>query len=310
MYQIFEYPILFLNKSHPSITSPNSTKDATKKHFTMWSRMRASILLLVLVGVDAQASPPSWLSNETSTKVEHAQDSRFLIGLAITPQDLSRCERQLEEVAINGQVSREQYIIFLEDFSGRSLVFQEFDQLPLSLVSTFFTAACSVGRDCTGDNPTIPLDPIGISQALLTLFCSSIKRIAAIQIVIGIQYSIRYDDNLSGEEIFEGVGGNTIRSDLEEATQLVLLDHFGCELWTQRRTREHIIVQELQRRSELSPSIRGTGRRISSDTPAILQTEEGLPRCDYLVEAKIREIIDIRKYQCILIVAVSTSAHF
>jgi hypothetical protein len=254
------------------------------------------ILLLFLVGVGARASSQSWLSNETSNEVEHAQETRLLIGPAITQRDLSRCERQLDEVAIHGQVGREQYIIFLEDFSGRSLVFQDFDQLPLSLVSTFYIAACSVGRDCSGDNPTISLDRTGISQSLLILFCSSIKRIAAVQIVIRFQYSIRYDDNLSGEEIFQGVEGNTIRSDLEEATQRILLDHFGCDLWTQRRTREHVIVQELQRQSKLSHSMRGTGRRISSNTPAILQTEKGLQRCDYLVEAKIREIIDLRKF--------------
>jgi hypothetical protein len=263
----------------------------------MWSRTRATVLLIFLVGIDAQASPPLWLNNETSTsKVEHAQESRFLMGPAITERDLSRCERQLNEVAINGQVGRAQYIIFLEDFSGRSLVFQDFDQLPLSLVSTFYAVACSGGRDCSGDNPTISLLRTGISQALLTLFCSSIKDIAAVQIVIRFQYSIRYDDNLSGEETFLGVGGNTIRSDLEEATQLVLLDHFGCDLWTQRRTRERIIIQELQRQSELSNSVRGgTGRRISTNIPTILvqQTEGGLPRCDYLVEAKILEIIDL-----------------
>lgn len=271
----------------------------------MWSRMRATMLLLFLVGIGAQAS------NETS--VEHTQASRFLDGPgpAITRRDLSRCERQLDEVAINGQVGREQYIIFLEDFSGRALVFQEFDQLPLSLVSTFYTAACSGGRGCTGDNPTISLDRVGISQTLLTLFCSFIKGISAVQIVIRFQYLIRYDDNLSGEEIYQGVGGNTIRSDLEKATQLALLDHFECDIWTQRRTREHIIVQELQRQSELSHSARGTGRRMDSNIPAILvQTEEGLPRCDYRVEAKIREIVDLRKYHLDVPIAVPTSAHF
>jgi hypothetical protein len=268
----------------------------------MLSHMRATVLLLFLVGIGAQASPPaSWLHNETSSKVEHAQESRVLIGPAITQRDLSRCQRQLDEVAINGEVGREQYIIFLEDFSGRSLVFQDFDQLPLSLVSAFYAAACFAGRDCSGDNATISLDRIGVSQAPLTIFCNAIKDIAAVQIVIRFQYSIRYDDNLSVEELFQGVGGNTIRSDLEEATQLVLLDNFGCDLWTQRRTREYIIVQEFQRQSKLSRSVlRGTGRRISSNIPAILQTEEGLPRCDYLVEAKIQEIVDLRKYQSIL----------
>ena len=93
----------------------------------------------------------------------------------ISQEELQHCFRSLEEVADGGHVGRDAYLIFLEDISGRSLLVDEFDDLPISLIVIFYAAACSGSRGCQNDNPSISLEEVDVSSGLLTVFCSSVK---------------------------------------------------------------------------------------------------------------------------------------
>jgi hypothetical protein len=241
------------------------------------------------------------------TSVLAADDISIFQRLTIPQEEFDRCVQLLEEASNEGLLSRQEYIIFLEDYSSRTLFFENFDDLPLPLVLLFYAAACSSGRDCVNVEPTISLDNGGFSQAMLGVFCSSISDMHAVQVIFRFQYMLRYPNELSVEDILQG-GSNTIKQDLEEASELVLLDRFGCEAETsQRRTREFLLASVFQGQDEsflieeasLSPhtklqyNMQGTiddaGRQLQPSFYA------ELPDCDFRVDAGIRNIFEIGK---------------
>ena len=246
------------------------------------------------------------------TDFDDSNDAQMLALQAslITPPELDRCQRELSEVAgPEGLVDKYEFITFLEDFSGRSLLFERFDQLPLSLVMIFFVAACTLGRDCRGENPTIDLDPQYMTRALSIIFCTAIKDVAAVQTEFRIQYTIRYEEDLTAQEILRGVGGSEIRTKLEQATEKVLLDDYGCDDWTQRRAREFIVadhIMALFEDSTLSSDLSSVYYDDSSSfsnqkdqsqeheqaMERVLQTV-GFPQCDFRVQARIIDMLDL-----------------
>jgi hypothetical protein len=249
---------------------------------------------------------------------------------SISQSELDLCWNTLNRVSINEgtTMGRGEYVIFLEIFSSRSLRFNTFDDLPLSLVLVFFTAACSRGQRCSSTiNPQVELKDLDYTP-LLTLFCTTVKDLAAVQIEFIFQYRVRYYDGYSAEQIVRGSLGTTVKTHLEEATELVLLDRFGCDdASTQRRTREEVVASELQRRRDDEDqsiwdlrSILGgssTEKYVSRQQqptrdlllqgglrrrdPELLQGDVderglqriGLPSCDYRVSATVLDMVNI-----------------
>ena len=271
---------------------------------------------------------------------------------SISESELNKCVRSLQDVSVNNRVDRQNYVTFLEQYSGRSLVFSTFDDLPLSLVLIFYTAACSAGGigsgggRCGSIDPKIKLNqlmpggganPTDGNSPLLIVFCTTIKDVEAIQIEFLFQYLLRYENGMTTQQVLVGANGDTVKDDLERATELVLLDSFGCDLQsTQRRMRESIVSSELQRRSNESipwnmTSILVESSKHAADGAAMLKQESsfdqilqglrrqrlenvatelesaksqrvlqsvGLPRCDYRVSARIRDFVQIGEIMC------------
>lgn len=256
-------------------------------------------------------------SEASNGRIDSEQDANMLgqynpslrglrVISAITEQELDHCVASLEAVATNRLIGQEEFIIFLEDFSGRSLAFERFDDLPLSLVLIFYTAACSAGRDCDIDDPRVSLEHVGVSQGLLNVFCTSVKDVAVVQIDYKFQYSmIRFEGGESTEQLIGEDDGIYTNEKLEAATQLVLLDHFGCDLGSQRRMRESLIIEEPKKhaegglkvpksqtlRSGVSKPDRPSGRRRLDNAIRIMQQIK-LPQCDFRVQARILSIFD------------------
>ena len=272
---------------------------------------------------------------------------------SISQPELDKCVRTLKDVAVNNRVDRQSYVTFLEEYSGRSLIFSAFDDLPLSLVLIFYTAACSAGGigsgggRCGDIDPKIRLnqlmpaggaEPSSVNSPLLIVFCTTIKDVAAIQIEFLFQYLIRYSNGMSAQQVLVGSDGDTVKDDLERATELVLLDYFDCDLpSTQRRMRERLVSSELQRRTQenipwnitsiLMESANGTDstatikrekqrnqsfdrllkelrlQRREEDTEDEYDIPErslqriGIPKCDYRVSARIRDIVQIGEHR-------------
>jgi hypothetical protein len=185
------------------------------------------------------SSEPSNDSQRDFSSRQLETESETRIVSTITQQDLDRCTASLEQVATDGAVGRDEFITFLEDFSGRSLVFEGFLDLPLSLILIFYTAACSSGRDCVNQEPVVSVDHVGVSQGLLAIFCTAVRDVVVVQINFRFQYQIRYQDGTMLDHLLQG----SLKEDVEQATELVLLNQFGCDPnLSQRRMREELFV--------------------------------------------------------------------
>jgi hypothetical protein len=254
--------------------------------------------------------------------------SRRRLASPITDEELDLCVTSLEEVAIDGKVGREDYLLFLEDFSSSSLTFEAFADLPVPLILVFYTAACSSGRDCINQEPAVSLDHVGASPGLLSVLCSSIKDMAVRQIEFPFQYQMQYQGNGVEAEDFllGGIDGIDARN-LEEATQLALLENLSCgtndphvrEL--QGASNSNLLLVEdavgdaMQgifsapreaQQFRFSPEEREQRRRIQENA-------NGVSQCDYIVQAQVLNIFEFGK--CIMIIvpvcfAASDSSRF
>jgi hypothetical protein len=280
------------------------------------------ILTVLIVSICASEASNGRIDSEQHANML-GQDNPSLRGLrvvsAITEQELDHCVASLEAVATNRLIGQEEFIIFLEDFSGRSLAFERFDDLPLSLVLIFYTAACSAGRDCDIDDPRVSLKHVGASQGLLVVFCTSVKDVAVVQIDYKFQYMIRFEGGESTEQLIEGEDdGIYTKKKLEVATQLVLLDNFGCDLGSQRRMRESLTIEALKKHTEgglqvpknqvvlsgVSKPDRPSGGRRRLDNAMRIMQQIGLPQCDFRVQARILSIFDFGEFGEIGIVSI------
>jgi hypothetical protein len=257
--------------------------------------------LFLLWTITLASELPNSIQNEFTHEGSVAQiENPSLRGLvsSITQQELDHCYWSLEQVSKDGQVGREGFIIFIEDISGRSLLFEVFDDLPLSLVLIFYAAACFSGRECSSEEPSISLEHVEPSDAMLAVFCTSVKDVAVLQIEYKFQYQVRYPGWLSTENLLPGGA----KDNLEEATQLVLLDHFGCES-SQRRVKEELISDVIKidadrkvkwEQAHRSKRNRGLGRRTLEDSTRGMQGV-GPSKCDFNVHARISDIFDLGK---------------
>jgi hypothetical protein len=218
----------------------------------------------------------------------------------ITDQEFDQCIDQLEIVAgTDRRVGMEEFILFLELYSGRSLAFEDFQDLPTPLILIFFTAACSFGDGCDSENETsFSLDNLQNSGALgvLYTFCQSVKDVNAIQLVVGFEFQIRHigvESSLS-ETISSSDGASVIVA-LQQIIERVLLERFGCisssqrflgetwkaELEEAKRDKARQDIFSLRGLDPHSEQSDGAGHKRS--------TLSGLP-CDYKVHANIKAI--------------------
>jgi hypothetical protein len=244
------------------------------------------------------SSEPSIDSQRDLSSRQLETESETRIVSTITQQELDRCTASLEEVAEDGAVGRDEFITFLEDFSGRSLVFQDFLELPLSLILIFYTAACSSGRDCVNQEPVVSVEHVGVSQGLLAVFCTSVRDVVVVQINFRFQYQIRYQNGTTLDQLLQG----SLKEDVEQATELVLLNHFGCDPnSSQRRVREELVVAfrkaDPDKEDPIAKPQAASGnktweqsrqlreRRIELPWRELLLV--ALPQCNYRVQARV-----------------------
>lgn len=210
---------------------------------------------------------------------------------SISPRDYERCSWELQNVAVDGHVGMDEFLVFLEDFSGRSLAFETVEDLPPSLVLLFYTAACTVGEDadCEGQMyPTIPVDLlVETAHGVLNSVCQAIKDVAAVQVALNFEFQVRSVDesDLSAMQIIlsGSVEGDALRRKLEKATQEALIEGFGCDL-------------DPGRRALISTVTVGEQNGVASFLPRQLDedTFEYAPHnvCDYKVQARITKVIE------------------
>lgn len=189
----------------------------------------------------------------------------------ISDEDLDHCLEQMEEVSKNGQVGPVEYVTFLEDISGESLLFEEFDDLPLSLIMVFYTAACVPGRSCDSDEPGVALESeANPREGILSVFCAHVADVAVLQIQFKFQYQVSYPAEYTLEQALSDVE----LGKLEDATELALFEHFGCEPG-QRRIKEEIIRGGFRNERKMQ------------------QIEAS--QCDFNVHARILYVFDLGK---------------
>jgi len=191
-------------------------------------------LFCILVGLThrrrAQTKPSS---SFYSSQIPIASPQRLLLN-SLSDEDFNNCIQTLELVARdNEKVGKDEFILFLELYSDRTLEFEDFKDIPTAFVLIFYTAACSFGGGCrTEEETTISLKHVGGAQGVLHMFCQSVKEVATVQISFDFQFQVRYigEDNYSAIELIpSGSEGDKIRATLEQITEEVLLDTFGCQ---------------------------------------------------------------------------------
>jgi hypothetical protein len=201
-------------------------------------RSRLVMLLLVLTMILCNhaviGTIEADLVSRTRLEEKASPGLRGLSKTSINQEELDFCIANLEFAAIDGQVSEEEFILFLENFSQQPLYFDEFHELPLQLVLVFYTAACTGGRNCSTEEPKISLENVGVSKAFLHIFCSSVREVALIQINFKFQYQIRLASHQDHFFVTEngnsqhGEGEGELIRHLEHASELVLLKELGC----------------------------------------------------------------------------------
>jgi hypothetical protein len=217
---------------------------------------------------------------------------------SITERDLNHCINALEDVAKDGVVGMNEFILFLEDFSGRALAFNNFEDIPSSLVMIYYTAACFLNdHDCDTDDEEEPKmyidDMIKNAPGVLTIFCQSVKDVGAIQISLHFQFQIQYNDDGSDQEILSEYTSTGIRRNLELATEESLLNRLGCTSndEVRRRVTENLstmLVDESLNRVMKHQNERQV-EQLGVEVSVVLNTSAS---CDYNVHTRISNLIE------------------
>lgn len=218
----------------------------------------------------------------------------------ITDQEFDQCIEQIELVAGNDkEVGMDEYILFLELYSGRSLFFEDFQDLPTPLILIFFTAACSFGDGCDSENePSISLEDVQGSGAngVLYTFCQSVKDVNAIQLVLNFEFQIRHlGEEFTVNEVLAGNNGGAVVAALQQIIQRILLEQFGCITGSERSLEASFLGEmEKAKRDEGRQdifSLRGShpNQKQSVGSVRNVSNLSEIP-CDYQVYANIKTI--------------------
>lgn len=208
-----------------------------------------------------------------------------------------KCFGFLDEVSEDREVTRPEYVHFLELLTDGDMAYDDFTQLPQLFMMIFYSTTCTSGQDCVHEMPTISLAPSGVSLGLLQFFCRQVLSVTFTEVSITFGYTIRYN---SAE-----VTDEDLSKCLETATENLLLDSFGCPYGEVERRRLDLVDQldssdvgtkmdflqeELERSAfrYLQESMNSFPSQAPSPAPAVADD------CAYTISATVDTVIDIR----------------
>jgi hypothetical protein len=250
-------------------------------------------VVMLMAGFHGQFLRAHVSPNSPMTNIPNALESDRTLFSPVTDQEFEQCIETLEIVSgSDSKVGMDEFILFLEMYSGRKLSFEDFQELPTPYVLIFYTAACSFGDGCgnSEQEPAISLGDLEDAGAggVLYMFCQSVKNVSAVQITLNFQFQIRHagDDNSIGvQEILSGSEGSEIITSLQDITEEVLLDRFGCLESSGRN-----LMESLGKRP---PVIFRTSRQVHRHLELFDQEiyDMSVDVCDYKVHAVIQTIL-------------------
>jgi hypothetical protein len=214
-----------------------------------------------------------------------------------------KCFSLLKQVAEDNEVTKDEYVRFLDLLTSSTMDYDDFTELPALFTNIFYSTTCTNGQDCVHNIPTISLASSEVSPGLLQFFCSQVMSLTFTEVSINFAYEIRFNSaNITDEEFI---------SCLESATENLLLDSFGCPYGEDQQRRLNSIDQMDSRRAgagmdALQDELERSAFRYLDET--INSFPSGAPReapssaptvrgdgCDYTISATVTSFIDIRK---------------
>jgi hypothetical protein len=206
-----------------------------------------------------------------------------------------KCFNLLNQVTQDGEVTRNEYVRFLELLTDGDMVYDDFTELPALFELIFYSTTCTSGQDCVHEMPTISLASSGVSLGLLQFFCRQVMSVTFTEVSITFGYTIRYDSaNVTKEDLTDC---------LESATENLLLDSFGCPYGEEQQRRLNSIDQMVAGMDPLRDELERSAFRyldeninsFPSESPSSAPTV-GVHDCDYTISATADTITDIRKF--------------
>lgn len=213
-----------------------------------------------------------------NTEYWHAKLSDNLLRVA-EDEFVDQCLAALEDRAVNNKVNRQQYVQFLRDISKGTLVAQEFKDLPLFLSMIFFTAGCTSGEDCVGEEPKITTAASPQEESQLNgVLCRQLMRFPFLEVVFPFQFLILVSDDVTAAELLAANDTNKILPNLERALDIVLVEGLNCSYAPDEATLR---------------SREGERRQVTPTTQRQPQPQED---CDFSVSVSIEDAADYRKF--------------
>jgi hypothetical protein len=211
-----------------------------------------------------------------------------------------KCFNLLNQVSKDSEVTRDEYVRFLELLTGGDMDYDDFTELPSLFVLIFSSTTCTSGQDCVHNMPTISLASSKASLGLLQFFCNQVMSVTFTEVSITFGYTIRYDSaKVTNEDLTDC---------LETATENLLLDSFDCPIGQDQQRRLNSVDQidssragagidplqdELERSTfrYLDENINSFPSEAPSSAPTV-----GGDDCDYTISATVDSITDKSKF--------------
>lgn len=248
----------------------------------------AFLLCLSCLSIHAQLPRDSrrfGKSRLPSLRVDDRKDLDEFNSIMLNPA-FSACWDALNSSSSNQmEVTKSDYVLFLNLLSKGSLNITNFEDLTLAQVAAFYSAACYSDPLCQGEGDrSIELASNGTALASLIGLCYNVMQDLSIKVVISVGMNIQYDPKTVPEE--------GVSVCLERATQSLLWDSFGCDVTGPRRLDS----------IHLSKSLFSTGKTeafkfIANERPEESSPERKLdkiPGCGFDVTVEVQSAIFIQ----------------
>jgi hypothetical protein len=204
-----------------------------------------------------------------------------------------KCYSLLEETtsSTGGFMSQQEYLGFLMMMTDGELVFGRFADLPALFVMIFYTAACTIGTDCTpGNTPQFEIGDTSDPNETIQLLCQQILKTTFSTAESVFEYSIRYSTDTIDEA--------GLATCLSTATVNVLLDELAaCPLLTdvanteRKKQRRKVMVQETPYNTQRIERLQE--RRLQTLGSAGTDVDS---MCDYEILCTVDRFTELRKF--------------
>jgi len=271
--------------------------------------------------IGAFASPwtlvllPFLVAASTAESVlEHAEVSRETLEipesarhvdrkLALSTPALESCLGDLQEIGgDDSAISTSEFLDFLTIYSGSKLNEARFADLPASLVSAYINGAC-YSKVCSPDVPLAVEIPRNLTDAdsadrsRLQLLCAETTEYVIsnptfpVVPIDGFAFVLQHDTGLTAMDILSDSVENTVKEEVSEEIERIVLEALDCPVPGATRTRflnkyqtsKHIIEEPTQ----LSVTAIQAHRRKMISSP-----KRNLQGCRFSVAVQILNLID------------------